>query len=377
MDVQDVVHDPAAPAADDGASNALKDITFGSIAGMASKLFEHPFDLVKVRLQSQPTDRPPTFKGPLDCFQQTWGREGWKGLYRGVSAPLVGAACENACLFLTYNKFQDIIITIRPTVGGDSDHASADGQKGRRQLTLGELAMAAGAAGAAASFLLTPIELVKCRMQVQRLAQEGIFASAPASASLSAATATRAYTTAAAAATKPKLQGPFEIVRSTIAAHGIRGLWLGQTGTLFRETGGSAAWFGAYEAVSRAFISVKQAQPANAEVTITKKDLSTWQLMAAGACAGMSYNIVLFPADCVKSAMQTEEELRPRVRGPDGKFMGEGPKFWTVARRIYASRGVAGLYAGCGVTVARAAPSSAMIFLIYETLEVRFGGYFA
>lgn len=71
---------------------------------MASKLFEHPFDLgkldllgsysfcqpihyaplplVKVRLQSQPTDRPPTFAGPLDCFRQTWGREGWKGLYR-------------------------------------------------------------------------------------------------------------------------------------------------------------------------------------------------------------------------------------------------------------------------------------------------------
>lgn len=213
-------------------------------------------------------------------------------------------------------------------------------------------------------------------MQVQRLAQEGIFASAPPSTPLTGATTTRAYSTAAsAAAAKPKLQGPLEIIRSTIATHGIRGLWLGQTGTLFRETGGSAAWFGAYEAVSRAFISVKQAQTHDA--TITKKDLSTWQLMTAGACAGMSYNIVLFPADCVKSAMQTEEELRPRVRGADGKFIGEGPKFWSVARRIYASRGVAGLYAGCGVTVARAAPSSAMIFLIYETLEARFGGYFA
>ncbi|KAI5453625.1 mitochondrial ornithine carrier protein [Naganishia albida] len=371
MDVQDLVHD--ASAVTEGQSSAIKDITFGSIAGMASKLFEHPFDLVKVRLQSQPTDRPPTFAGPLDCFRQTWGREGWRGLYRGVSAPLVGAACENACLFLTYNKFQDIILNIRPTIGGGP--GSVDGKSRRRDLTLGELALAAGAAGAAASFLLTPIELVKCRMQVQRLAQEGIFGAAPPASAPLAGSSTRAYSTAAV---KPKLQGPFAIVRSTIAAHGLKGLWLGQTGTLFRETGGSAAWFGAYEAVSRAFISVKQKQAdaRGAATKITKKDLSTLELMAAGACAGMSYNIVLFPADCVKSAMQTEEELRPRQRGPDGKFIGQGPKFWSVAKRIYTSRGIAGLYAGCGVTVARAAPSSAMIFLIYESLESRFGSYF-
>ncbi|KAJ9123537.1 hypothetical protein QFC24_003752 [Naganishia onofrii] len=294
---------------------------------------------------------------------------------QGVSAPLVGAACENACLFLTYNKFQDIILSIRPSVG---EVTATDGAKiERRQLSLGELALAAGAAGAAASFLLTPIELVKCRMQVQRLAQEGVFGTAPAP-STAVAAGTRAYSTTATV-NKAKLQGPFEIVRSTIAAHGLKGLWLGQTGTLFRETGGSAAWFGAYEAVSRAFISVKQAQVTSlgSDAKITKKDLSTLQLMAAGACAGMSYNIVLFPADCVKSAMQTQEELRPRQRGPDGKSIGEGPKFWGVAKRIYQSRGIRGLYAGCGVTVARAAPSSAMIFLIYESLESRFGNLFA
>lgn len=73
-------------------------------------------------------------------------------LEQGVSAPLVGAACENACLFLTYNKFQDIILNIRPTVGGIVE--VADGTPRRRELTLGELALAAGAAGAAASFLL-------------------------------------------------------------------------------------------------------------------------------------------------------------------------------------------------------------------------------
>lgn len=153
----------------------------------------------------------------------------------------------------------------------------------------------------------------------------------------------------------------------------MRGLWLGQTGTLIRETGGSSAWFSAYELVSRAFISVRQAQePAGSGRQITKKDLSTWQLMTAGACAGVSYNVVLFPADSVKSAMQTEEELRGRGVGPRAR-----PQFWKVAKEIYRTRGIKGLYAGCGVTVARSAPSSAMIFVIYETLEAKLGHYFA
>lgn len=73
-----------------------------------SKLFEHPFDLVKVRsasrplsrlrtaaaaltnpptstqvrLQSQPLDKPFRYKGPLDCFVQTFKGEGLRGLWR-------------------------------------------------------------------------------------------------------------------------------------------------------------------------------------------------------------------------------------------------------------------------------------------------------
>ena len=49
---------------------------------MIAKVFEHPFDLVKVRLQSQPWDRPARFSGPLDCFVQTFKGEGLRGLYR-------------------------------------------------------------------------------------------------------------------------------------------------------------------------------------------------------------------------------------------------------------------------------------------------------
>ncbi len=37
---------------------------------MVSKVFEHPFDLTKVRLQSQVLDATARFDGPIDCLAQ-------------------------------------------------------------------------------------------------------------------------------------------------------------------------------------------------------------------------------------------------------------------------------------------------------------------
>ena len=56
--------------------------TCRQIAGMTAKIFEHPFDLTKVRLQSQVLDATARFSGPLDCLVQTWKKEGIRGLYR-------------------------------------------------------------------------------------------------------------------------------------------------------------------------------------------------------------------------------------------------------------------------------------------------------
>jgi len=68
---------------------------------MSGKMIEMPFDTIKVRLQSQPSGRPPLYTGPLDCFRQSWAKDGVRGLYRGVSAPLVGAAIETSSLFFS------------------------------------------------------------------------------------------------------------------------------------------------------------------------------------------------------------------------------------------------------------------------------------
>jgi len=78
---------------------AAKDIAFGSIAGIVGKFIEYPFDTVKVRLQAQP--HTPRYRGPLDCFSQSLRQDGLAGLYRGVGAPLFGAAVETSSLFFS------------------------------------------------------------------------------------------------------------------------------------------------------------------------------------------------------------------------------------------------------------------------------------
>ncbi|WVR04730.1 hypothetical protein IAU60_001741 [Kwoniella sp. DSM 27419] len=371
--------------ADEGASNAIEDIAFGSAAGMIAKVFEHPFDLVKVRLQSQPTDRALTFKGPWDCFKQTYGKEGFLGLYRGLSAPLTGAAIENATLFVCYNKWKDLILAVRPDTPGS---LSEKGKGKARELEMSELAIAGGGAGFMASFVLTPIELVKCRMQVQMLTREGTlgstvplqstkpepgahpFATTPHVTSAASSTASASAAAAAARPPAPALrpQGPFSLIAEIVRQNGLKGLWLGQTGTLFRETGGSAAWFAMYEYIARYFVRQHQVRSAQAgsDRPSDKGDLKKWQLMVAGAAAGVAYTVTLFPADSIKSAIQTQAELNPG-RKPPG--------FGQMAKIIYSTRGIKGLYAGCGVTVCKSAPSSAIIFAIYQTLETNFGGF--
>lgn len=71
----------------------LTDLASPPSAGMSLVLVGHPFDLVKVRMQTMHVakgEKPP-YKNAMDCALQTVKKEGPRGLYRGMSAPLMGA----------------------------------------------------------------------------------------------------------------------------------------------------------------------------------------------------------------------------------------------------------------------------------------------
>ncbi|KAB8227813.1 hypothetical protein ETB97_001448 [Aspergillus alliaceus] len=294
---------------------AFKDIVFGSAAGMAGKVIEYPFDTVKVRLQSQPDHLPLRYKGPVDCFRQSFQTDGFRGLYRGISAPMAGAAIENSCLFWSYRMIQDVL---RSTWYTSTD-----------PLPFSALLISGAASGSITSLALTPIELIKCKMQVHH---EG---------------------------SSPRATSPLILVASIFRRDGILGFWRGQLGTLIRETGGGAAWFGGYEGVSALFrTKVNSLERESASLPV-------YQQMIAGAAAGISYNFLFYPADTIKSRMQTEDLTHRAVHG-------QRQSFWGVGKALWKQQGLRALYRGCGITCARSAPSSAFIFTVYEGLRSYF-----
>jgi ornithine carrier protein len=301
---------------------AVEDVVYGSIAGIVGKYIEYPFDTVKVRLQSQPDHLPLRYKGAIDCFGQAIRADGFLGLYRGISAPLVGAAAETSSLFLFESAGREVLYTTK--------FASRD-----RDLTLPQLWLTGAFSGAFTSFVLTPIELVKCKIQAPAVSGGG----------------------------SGMTLRPLSVIKDIFRHEGIMGFWHGQLGTLIREAGGCSAWFGAKETVTTAFRQMNtRSMSEDEKLQILSKPLPLWQQALAGASAGVSYNFLFFPADTVKSRMQTMAI---------GDVKGRRT-FWKEGVALWQQHGLRGLYRGCGVTCLRSAPSSAFIFMVYDGLKRSF-----
>lgn len=260
----------------------------------------------------------------MDCFKQSLRNDGFLGLYRGISAPLVGAALETSSLFFWERVGREALF-------------SAGLYNREKALPLSALWLTGAISGAFTSLVLTPVELVKCKIQVPTTSSsDGMIHKAPT---------------------------PMTVIREVFRHQGIKGFWNGQLGTLIRETGGCAAWFGSKETVTLLFHRLnnrKAARPKSDSLDLLP--LPLWQQAVAGASAGMSYNFLFFPADTIKSRMQTSS-MAPGA--PPLRFWNEGVVLWK-------QHGLKGLYRGCGITVARSAPSSAFIFIIFDALKERF-----
>ncbi|KAK1379127.1 Mitochondrial carnitine/acylcarnitine carrier-like protein [Heracleum sosnowskyi] len=145
--------------------DVAKDLTAGTVGGAAQLICGHPFDTIKVKLQSQPIPLPgqaPMFSGAIDAVKKTVAAEGAGGLFKGMGAPLATVAAFNAVLFSVRGQMETLLRSEPGSV-----------------LTIEQQVACGAGAGVAVSFLACPTELIKCRLQAQSaLADAGSSATA-------------------------------------------------------------------------------------------------------------------------------------------------------------------------------------------------------
>jgi len=280
-----------------------KDFVSGVVGGASLVCAGHPLDTLKVRMQTMPKPlpgQPPLYTNALDCFYKTVKVDGFLGLYKGMSSPLTGVPPLYAIVFGAYGWAKSLFT--KP-VGSDV-------------LTVNQIFWAGCVTGVSTTFITTPIELVKARLQIQSGANK-------------------------------QYSGLFDCGSKIFKAEGLRGLNRGFVATLWRDVPGSGAYFATYELVKRSFI------PEGGSAA----DLKSWQLLLAGGSAGVANWLTVFPIDVVKSVIQTDMN-NTYAAGHRGMLQ--------CAKSIVANNGIAGLFRGIGPALLRSFPANAACFLAVE-----------
>jgi solute carrier family 25 carnitine/acylcarnitine transporter 20/29 len=204
-------------------------------------------------------------------LKNTLATEGTRGLYRGVSAPLIAVSPIYAISFWGYDIGQRIVRLFHP-------HDSP--------FTIPELCVAGGISALPSTALMAPTERIKCLLQVQTHSHG-----------------------------KPQYSGMIDCARQVFQKGGVPSLYKGTGLTLMRDVPGSIAWFGVYEVCKKQMVVLTGVRDV--------AQLSPLSIMVSGGFAGMACWSVSIPADVLKSRYQT---------APDGKYHGIGDVYRTLMR---------------------------------------------
>ncbi|KAH8098321.1 hypothetical protein JL720_1260 [Aureococcus anophagefferens] len=131
-------------------SEAARTLVAGTCGGCASILVCHPLDTIRTRLQ---TAAPGEYAGAWDCAVAS-PRRASPALYKGLLVPLLAQGAYKAIMFGVYGACRRRVTE----------------STGRSELKPSEIFACGAVAGGANALVLTPVELVRNRLQVARSA---------------------------------------------------------------------------------------------------------------------------------------------------------------------------------------------------------------
>jgi len=297
----------------------------GMFAGAIGVGVAYPFDTIKVKMQAYNGERskraaqgveggatgggggaiavPAESLNAFSTARLVLRNEGPAGFYGGVSTTMAGQALIKGMLFFVYDLTKSWLV-------GQPWACSSVCSIGGVLPLFPSLAIAAAISGAAASFVCTPVERIKCVMQAS---EKGAYAS------------------------------PTACIGRVIEEDGVSGLLgRGLLVTLFREIPSYVGYLLGYEFM-KSFLIDTGAVPL-AVVPII-----------GGAFAGVMSWVPVYPIDVVKTNIQAKEG-------------GETETPFEVAVQLFKTGGVMVFWDGLSSKVLRAVVNHAVTFLVFEAL---------
>lgn len=227
----------------------FKELVAGGVGGSCLVLVGHPFDLVKVRIQTASVAPGQAAPSIMSVVRNTLAKEGFQGLYRGMSAPLAGVTPIFAICFWAYEVGKQLMRSVS-NVATDNE------------LSIFQLGIAGAFSAIPTTAIMAPGERIKVLLQVQNAAA-------------------------------PQFKGPVDVVKHLYSTGGVRSIFRGSAATLLRDGIGSFAYFGLYEYLKRSLHK-------------DGKKPSTLSILFAGGMAGIANWVVAIPFDVIKSRIQAQ-----------------------------------------------------------------------
>ncbi|MCH0628684.1 MC/SLC25 family protein [Kocuria palustris] len=227
----------------------------GMFSGVMKNVVGHPFDTIKVRLQ---TDEVGRFKGPMDCVLQTLRKEGVTGLYKGFTPPLIGWVFMDSVMLGSLHLYRRLL--------------KENFYQNDEKLPLSGHVIAGLGSGWTVSFVAAPVEQFKARLQVQYDAKTKIY------------------------------NGPIDVARKLYHTCGIRGIYSGLFATMVFRTN-FIFWWGSYELFTQYFEN---------NTNLLKPLINFW----SGGLSATVFWIFAYPADVVKQTIMTDSPIRSEKKYP-------------------------------------------------------------
>jgi solute carrier family 25 oxoglutarate transporter 11 len=300
---------PQAPKKLSSLAATLKPYACGGSSAMFASCCIHPIDLIKVRLQligqGTATGARP---GILSVAQGITAKDGFFGLYKGLSASLTRQATYGTARIGLYSAFSDYI----------RDQPDMGGAKGAN-LPIQWKFLTSFSSGAIASAIGNPFDVSLVRMQADGLRPEN---------------ERRNYTNV------------FNAVRRIVAEEGFASLYWGYAPNLLRAIAMNVGMMATYDEVKEACTSMMGS------------GLHT-NLASAGA-AGFFCAYFSLPFDMIKTRLQNMKPL------PTGEMPYNGVV--DCATKIFKNEGGLAFWRGFGAFYGRCAPHAMIILMTREQI---------